>query len=335
MEPHVVYSLVSHLPLAGVDALSLVSKSIRSSIESNIGLGLLKSNVGDFDTTNVSALFTSQHKARELVKAIRRDDVESVLFILSYRRTLYHLWGPVIEWDEDNDATAVGATNDATAVGATNEEEYERMYETLPSGLIPDILQVAALSGSSSVFAAVCPMMVPEIDRINDVRQCRWENITNYMNGVTLSVLETCDPSMYEAFFTALSRTEDGLEAVEDDIGLDNTWMICCPSYIRADVTGDTRAYEVVKKFEFLPVNGDPEPHSAMLGYFKTIECIDWLISHGWDKNTVAHELGCQPYLAKYALGEASYEDTLLAIAEAKKEFFADCTYRIAGHNEL
>lgn len=204
--------LANYVPLSGLMMMSTANKDIRDSLGSREVLSILKHKYEEPNATSLTQLYTQHNKVRDLVDAIKADDVELVLFILSKRSV-----------DEDQ----------------------------LQTNLIPYVLSLAAVYNSENVFVAVCPMIIPEIDNVSEVLDMTNE-LHTYLTNVTTDVLRTNNAAMYEAFFSALSEANDGYtiglfnEAVGDPDYVDLEMYY---AYAHVLMGESESAYKVLRKY--------------------------------------------------------------------------------------
>lgn len=308
MEPindQVVISLLNYIPLSGIEALRGTSKSAFYAIESNVGIGTVMGNLG---TTNRGNLFSQRNKVGELTEAIKRDDVDAVLFILSYRRTPYHLWLPVEEGEND-----------------------EYAWETLPSYLLPRVLCVAAMHKSSNVFAAVCPMIVAEIDRIDDVCGGESTYVADYIDGVAYTALQTSDPVIYKSIFTSLPATDVGTDVIYQDVGSDHVHEMGYFSYLHKLKTGDSSAYDILRKYYNFRLGDD----CRSLYFVDTMDIVQWLLEEGYTKMCLREFVLHRSPLRLYLEGTLTYDETLTKLKERRQAILSKYIDDIMRANEL
>jgi hypothetical protein len=309
MDSTIVLSLLRYLPLASIDALSLTSIGIHNVVYGRQALGYLGTGLVHH------TMRSPKLRAQELHDAIKQDDADMVLSILSYRRTRKDEWKPY-EYNEDDYA------------------EHDLAYNTLPSLLLPHLLSIACLYKSRRVFAAVCPLIVPEMNRIDEVCQDAAENISDYMESLCTNVLETCDPDIYEAFFSALALCDRGNDMIWEGVGVDNMCYIGYYSYSHSLNTGDSSAYNVLRAYYGSEVDLGEELEA--LEHTQWIPLLKHIVDSGKYSKGMIHN--AVKYIKSYVMyleGSKTYDELLTENALRNSRFVANYQEDIENINEL
>jgi len=281
----VIVPLLKYIPLARLMMLRNTSKDMASALNTNEALGMLKRKYNNSTATSLDQLYKEYNNSEDIAQAIRDDDAEIALFILSPR---YGKNKDLPEYSSDDDPLSSD-------------------YGSLPNDYLPNLLTVAIRLNSRNVFAAVCPLMKDEIDRITTACEDHTEYLDNYLESIAPYLLETNDADMYEAFFSMLDSCDWGVEALFwECIGVvDDVNKAMWYSYSHVVMTGDDRAFNVMKKYF------NEEPEEDMMKAYKYIRSLDflvWLIETG--KYTTQEMLTvARGNHKRFLKGMLSYED--------------------------
>ena len=258
--------------------------SMRRLLASTEVLNLLKQRYRQPNALSLDDLYKNHNKTVELIWAVRDDDADEVLKILTTR---------------DN---RTPGNHTFTVIGWSN----------LPSGFITTLLSIAAMIGSVRVYTAVCPMLTPELDEIILVTQDNVEYLRQYLEQITFYTLKSSNADIYKAFFSALSQCDAGLEEVfwegaggPDDVGKD-----MFESYAHYLMTGDDSALKVMQSY--FPHEQVEQNLLEGCKYIRSLDFAHWLIENrSYSKaqlGTIIHRSWTMCAI-NYLDGKISYEE--------------------------
>lgn len=272
----VVLSILNYVPLATVEVLALTSKDILGTISSKEGMGTIGLRFGC--TISLRDTRDKVFRSRELVQAIREDNAHMVLMILSYT-TL-----------QDN--------------------------TDMPTLLLPHVLSLACVYKSTLVFTAVCPLIVPELNIMYNAQEDMSEDIGNYLYHLLDNTLDTCDPVIYETFFSSLAACDGGNDVIWYGSAI-NMCRIGHRSYLHMLDTGDSSAYGVMRKYYNMDLG--PDAGFQALEYTRSIKLLKRVMDSGmYSVGELLIAVSWFDELKGYINGLATYEEVLEREARCK-----------------
>lgn len=191
------------------------------------------------------------------------------------------------------------------------EDAYAVLSILCPGMDLIPVLNIAVKARSNQVFAAVCSMeAVQAIEQFN-------------LDDLVINVLRTCDPVMYEYAFSHLSDYMPG------ELGL-----VCYCSYFHSLMTGDTRAYDVVKRY------GYPEVDVALelkaIGVLFSIPYLKWLLDRGYTKKQLLKSICTIPsVMLAYLTDVMTYKEALEESESFDEQFIRIYRKQIAHLDQL
>ena len=159
-------------------------------------------------------------------------------------------------------------------------------------------------------------MIVTELNMMHSEHEDMSEDIGNYLYQVLNNTLDTCDPVIYEAFFSALAACDGG----KDVIWYGSTVNMCRighRSYLHMLDTGDSRAYGVVRKYYNVDLGPDAGFHA--LEYTRSIKLLKHVMDSGrYSMGELLIAVSWFDELKRYINGSITYEEVLEKEARCK-----------------